>query len=303
MLLRSLPDSSNPAFAQEFHAKWWRENCIIWGHARRAAFGPCAHSLSIRAAWGGAEYCHVNGRTLAVDDDNFLILNHGRFYSTRIRSIQPVESLAICFRPGLAECVYAAMAASMAQALSEGDAIAGQAAGFIENLQPHDRTVTPVLQYIRVHMARGFDDQVWYDEQLIFLLERLLAHSRRVAGRMDSLTLVRAATRREIFRRICLATDFLHTNYAQALDLDALAKIACLSKYHFLRLFTLVHGLTPFVYLQRKRTDVALRLLRSTKMTVDEVATQVGLATRSSLRRQLLRSIGHTPLQIRAQIA
>ena len=95
MLLRSLPDlaQSNAEFQSGFQSKWGRENCILWGRARQAEFGPCTHTLSIRAAWGGVEHCYVNGRTLAVDDDNFLILNHGQIYSTSIRSAQPVESL------------------------------------------------------------------------------------------------------------------------------------------------------------------------------------------------------------------
>ena len=85
----------------ELLAKWGQQNCILWGRVRWADFGPRTHTLSIRAAWGGVEHCHVDGRTIGVDDDNFLILNHGRIYSTSIRSTQPVESLAICFSPRL----------------------------------------------------------------------------------------------------------------------------------------------------------------------------------------------------------
>ena len=84
MLLLTLPDlsQSDSEFNHWFSSRWGRENCIVWGRARFSAFGPCTHTLSIRAAWGGAEHCHFNGRTVAVDDDNFLILNHGRIYST-----------------------------------------------------------------------------------------------------------------------------------------------------------------------------------------------------------------------------
>src|SRR5262245_44377634 len=128
MLLRS-PSDLHPGNAQVcdgFESKWGRENCIIWRRTRQADFGPFSHTLSIRAAWGGAEHCHVNGRTLAVDDENFLILNHGRNYSTSIRSVQPVESLAICFRPELAERTYGAMSACVEKALLQADTIAGR---------------------------------------------------------------------------------------------------------------------------------------------------------------------------------
>lgn len=140
MLLRSLPDlaQSNAEFQNWFQSKWGRENCVVWGRTRQAEFGPCTHTLSIRAAWGGIEHCYVNGRTLAVDDDNFLILNHGQIYSTSIRALQPVETLAICFKPQLAEQIYGEVSASIEQALARGDTPAERTPDFMENLHPHE---------------------------------------------------------------------------------------------------------------------------------------------------------------------
>jgi AraC family transcriptional regulator len=302
MLLRS-PDFSvgNVEFMRSFQAKWGRENCIIWTRTRHADFGPRIHTLSIRAAWGGTELCEVQGRTVGVDDDNFLILNHGRICTTSIRSTRPVESLAISFRPELVERTYDAMAASIEVALLQGDTFAERTPEFMEHLHPHDQTISPILRFIKAHLLQGLDDEAWYEEQLIFLLERMQAHHNRLLGCVDALRLVRAATRREVFRRIHLATDYLHTNYAQRWDLESLAKVAYLSKYHFLRLFTLVHGVTPSAYLQRKRTQAALRLLQTTGLSVDEVASHVGFRTRTDLRRQTRRWIGATPSQVRAQ--
>jgi transcriptional regulator GlxA family with amidase domain len=111
--------------------------------------------------------------------------------------------------------------------------------------------------------------------------------------------LIRPATRREAFRRIGLATDFLHANYAQDVDLGTLARIAYLSKYHFLRLFTLIHGITPRKYLQRKRVDVAVRLLESTQLPISEVTASVGFAFESTLLRQVRRRTKLSPSQLR----
>ena len=105
-------------------------------------------------------------------------------------------------------------------------------------------------------------------------------HHQRLLEQVDSIALIRPATRREVYRRISLATDFLHTHYAQDVDLTMLAKMAYLSKYHFLRLFTLVHGMTPRTYLQRKRISVAIRLLESTRMTMSEVVCERWLRRR-----------------------
>src|SRR5262245_59737602 len=122
MLLRTLSDNTEPELCND--PRWGRENYVVLRRVRRAENGPCVHNLSIRAVWGGSELCRVGAREIGIDDDSFLILNHGRSYSTSIRALQPVESLAICFRPGLAESTCGAMAVSLGRALSDGDTIA-----------------------------------------------------------------------------------------------------------------------------------------------------------------------------------
>ena len=112
---------------------------------------------------------------------------------------------------------------------------------------------------------------------------------------------IRGATRREIYRRIAVATDFITRNYAQDLDLEAVAHVACLLKYHFLRLFTLVHGVTPYAFLQNKRTSVAVRLLRTTQLRTSRVASCVGFAQRSTVVRRIRSRTGFTPLQLRCR--
>ncbi len=300
MLLRSLPDfAAAPELRPAFNSKWGRENCIISGRAKRARFGPCAHGLSIRAAWGGEERCQFDGRTVAVDDDSFLVLNNGRVCSTQIESAQAVESFAVYFGPALVERAYGAMTLSLEKALERGDTVVERSAEFMETLQPHDKLVSPVLRFIRLHVLRGLDDEAWYDEQLDFLLERMLAHRDGLFGRIDSLKLIRTTTRREIYRRVSLATDYLHSNYREQIDLDALGRAACLSKYHFLRLFTLVHGITPHQYLLRKRAKTALRLLQTTPLDVSEIASCVGFSQRHALLRQMRRWTGLSPREIR----
>jgi AraC-like DNA-binding protein len=287
LLLRSLPDLAlcNSESGDSLRARCGRENCIIWGRTRHAEFGPYPHALSIRAVWGGTQYCHLPGRTVAVDDDSFLILNPARVYSTSIRATQPVESLTICFAPETVSLVY--------------DDV--EHAAVIEHLQAHEGTVSPVLRFIRAHLARGILDEEWYEEQLIFLLERMRCRQDKVLQQIDELALIRPATRREAYRRVALATDFLLTHFVEDVDLDTLAGMAYLSKFHFLRLFRLIHGVTPRTYLQRKRVDVALRLLATTRMSIKEVAASVGFAHESTLLRHVRSRTRLSPRQIRTR--
>ena len=303
LLLRSLPDLApgDAELHESLRAKCGRHNCIIWGRTRRAEFGPYPETLSIRAVWGGTQYCHLSGRTVAVDDDSFLILNQGRIYSTSIRANHAVESLTLCFQPSLVSMVCSDVDDSLDQALARGGSVAEHSPEFIENLQAHENTVSPILRFIRAHLWRGVVDEAWYEEQMVFLLERMRCRQRKVLQQIDQLALIRPATRREVHRRVSLATDFLLTHYVEGVDLGTLASMAYLSKFHFLRLFRLIHGVTPREFLQRKRLDAALRLLSTTQLTIKEVTASVGFAYESTLLRHVRSRTMLTPRQIRTR--
>ena len=78
-------------------------------------------------------------------------------------------------------------------------------------------------------------------------------------------------------------------------SLDELAEIAGLSKYHFLRQFASVVGMTPGAYLRTLRLCQAARKLRTTDMPILEVALSVGFADHPSFSRAFARHMGMTP--------
>ncbi len=79
------------------------------------------------------------------------------------------------------------------------------------------------------------------------------------------------------------------------LSLDELAEVAGLSKYHFLRQFSQVVGMTPGAYLRTLRLCHAVRKLRTTDMPILEVALSVGFADHPSFSRAFARHMGMTP--------
>ena len=67
----------------------------------------------------------------------------------------------------------APMSVSLAKALADGAGLPERTIEFSENLQVHDRLVSPVLRFIKANVAQGLEDEGWYEEQLHFLLERM----------------------------------------------------------------------------------------------------------------------------------
>ena len=253
--------------------------------------------MALLCAWNGRQEVSFEGRRLTVDDDTWLTMPHGAA-NVRVRGGEQIQALTILFREGMPEEVLGSLVTPEDRLLESGE-VEEDALPFLPNLQMHDRSITPVLLFISRHHESGIEDPLWYEEQLAFLLERMLTRHRQVISRLHSMPVRRAATRREIFRRVSLATDFIHSNYDKPLMLGDMARAAYLSRHHFLRLFKHVHDVTPHEYLQRKRTSVAARLLRGSQMAVEEVVKQVGFDSRSTLFRAMRRFHGVTPRECR----
>jgi AraC-like DNA-binding protein len=107
------------------------------------------------------------------------------------------------------------------------------------------------------------------------------------------------STNRVGHRRIARALDYIRslepgTNPAEV-TLDRLAGIAGLSKFHFLRQFSQVVGITPGAYLRTLRLCHAARMLRTTDKPILDIALAVGFADHPSFSRAFARHMGMTP--------
>jgi AraC-like DNA-binding protein len=96
------------------------------------------------------------------------------------------------------------------------------------------------------------------------------------------------------------AHDLIDRDYAEELDLDALAREAGYSKYHFARTFAEAYGETPRAYLTRRRVERAKSLLRTANLSITEVCFLVGFESLGSFSSLFRRLVGHSPSGYRA---
>ncbi len=100
-------------------------------------------------------------------------------------------------------------------------------------------------------------------------------------------------------RRLLRARDAMDRDYAQPLDVTALARIAVLSPSHFTRKFRATFGETPHQYLYRRRVERAKWLLRSTDLPVTDICYEVGYGSLGTFIRTFVRIVGETPTRHR----
>ncbi|MGH3649654.1 MAG: helix-turn-helix domain-containing protein [Acidimicrobiia bacterium] len=97
------------------------------------------------------------------------------------------------------------------------------------------------------------------------------------------------------------ARDQMDREYAEPLDVPALARTAAMSPAHFTRRFRAAYSETPYSYLMTRRIERAKALLRNSELSVTEVCMAVGCTSLGSFSSKFTELVGETPSSYRAR--
>jgi AraC-like DNA-binding protein len=99
----------------------------------------------------------------------------------------------------------------------------------------------------------------------------------------------------DLNRRLLRARDAMDHAYAEPLDVRSVAAVAHISAAHFIRRFRSVFGETPHRYLQRRRVERSMFLLRETDRSVTDICFDVGFTSLGTFSRTFRQIVGETP--------
>jgi transcriptional regulator GlxA family with amidase domain len=103
----------------------------------------------------------------------------------------------------------------------------------------------------------------------------------------------------ECNRRLLRARDAMDRTFAEPLCIPRLAQIAEVSEAHFIRTFRATFGETPHRYLQRRRVERAMFLLRTTDRSVTDICFDVGFSSLGTFSRTFHDVLGESPTAFR----
>ena len=95
------------------------------------------------------------------------------------------------------------------------------------------------------------------------------------------------------------ARDLIADRFDHPITLNDAAQEACLSPFHFHRLFAQTFGQTPHDFLTSRRIEAAKRLLVQSNMSVTEICFEIGYSSLGSFSSLFLREVGCTPTDYR----
>ncbi len=271
-------------------------NTVLIGRARQHWVRDFPGPLSIKTVLEGRVAWKSEGRELLVDDSSFLVLNDGQPYSMEIDAHEPVTTCCVFFGRGFVESVNRDLSRSDHHLLDQPWR-AEAPLTFLSSLHPRDERVIPAMRVIRERILAGAST-LQLEERYLLLARDLLLVYAETRAQVARVPAARSSTREEMLRRVSRGRDFLHANAGSPVTLEEAARSACLSTYHFHRIFTRVFGQTPHSYLTRLRLERAQRMLTG-GVPVTEVCAAVGFESLGSFSTLFHKRFGGPPSKFR----
>lgn len=298
MILKGYPDYTKPGFDVNSPCSevGW-PNMVIYNKTKSVYYPLHTGPLTLKFTLIGEEYFATKQRSYRVQPYNYLIFNNGQKYSARIQSETECETLSVFFRPSFAEEVLGSIVASEENIIDVAHNMeaTGQPVTFMEMIYPFDGRLMPYIYKFTLAAKTGFDDDQWLEEEFYLLLKALFEVHKQVGGEIHRIPAVKRSTKIEVYKKINDAKDYIDDNFNTEIKIEDAAKVACMSNFHFIRLFKNVFGDTPYQYITYKRLTKASSLIMKTEMSITEVCFEVGFQSLSSFSWLFKQKYGISP--------
>ncbi len=262
--------------------------------ADQMAFPRQRGRFSLKFVLSGSETYRFTDRSVRVNPINFLPIHQGHGYASAIEAADQVEAVCLFFDQNM-----------LARSMRPGLFSEKQLQRHLDHLSPPE-CLLPLNETLFAQV-RGLVDQPpkgeGFDRGMRDILTRALTQSSREWSNWDYVHSARDTTREDIVRRILRGKDFLDSHLREAVRVHQAAREAFLSKFHFIRCFRSVMGLSPMAYLRRERLRLARYLLRSTRKSILEIAQETGYENASAFSRVFARYCHKPPRVYRAMLS
>jgi AraC family transcriptional regulator len=263
------------------------------------------HEFSIRIVFNGYEEYKLGNRVLKIYPGNFLVINEGTAFGRTIFSEFPVNTIALLYNQQFLNSFHHSMNSSDSILLDEPFVVPENSSPkFLETLYPMKGDMLFNLQHLKnLFNSDNYNDLLMNEYLIHSLINFYRIYNEEVLSKTEHLNVLNYGTRKELFRRLNNAKDYMQSNYNQVIGLDEICQYACLSPTHFYRTFKQTFNCSPHQYLIQLRLSQAKFLLRNSNYEIREIVNLVGFDSASSFIRLFKEKFGVTPGNYRIRIA
>ncbi|HZY36439.1 MAG TPA: helix-turn-helix transcriptional regulator [Mucilaginibacter sp.] len=233
----------------------------------------------------------LNDRAISTNEKWFYFLNAGDNLQIDFRNNLPIETLLIMFNSNFISDIAKYRASNIEYLLensnqpSEMDFHAPAIPFF------YNEAIQDSLIKIRANAS-----EVWnLDSHLFDLISNFLDLQPVALKQIEKIKAKRTSTKGELYKRITLGRSYMEDNAFVPLTIEQIAQEACLNKFHFLKIFKDMYGVTPHQYIMNKRLEQSVVLLKSGNFSISEICHLIGFESLGTFTNLFKSRYGLTP--------
>jgi len=260
--------------------------------------------FSVRLGLKGIQNYRVNGETLKVNENQFLVMNKGTEYDIQAEDGQETTMLAFCFNESFLSDFVTTSSHGHGQLLDHFEHYLDEENGMefpLHTMLVDDHVQAMVQQVVNAKMMLNPEE---VDDYQLFnsVLEMVVKNCKGTLHSFQGQDIVKQSTKLELYKRLSIARDYIQAHFTEDLNLSELSRVACLSPYHFHRAFKSTFKITPKKLVTHLRIERAKWLLINRKYSVQMICQEVGFRDVSSFTRLFASYVGSTPSVYRSII-
>jgi AraC family transcriptional regulator len=273
------------------------KNIIVYSALKEFYHPIKSNGFDIKYVMEGVEKYTLNGQNYTLGAGQYLLSNATHEGHIEVESKTPVTGVCINIEPAVLSEV---IASHRIPDTPFSDKSLGQffhTDQFLEQIYASKSTnLGEILRGVSLTLKNNLEDKITLDKAFFYTLsEKIIADQIPVFKQLQKIPSLKSSTKKDLFRRISKGKDFIDNSFSSPLTIEAVAKAACMSEYHFSRLFKASFGLSPHQYILKKRLEYGFSILLQDKYAVSNAAFESGFSDIYSFSKAFKKYFGCAP--------
>ena len=273
--------TSFPTFSNQL------ENKILYSNHSEDISISYQSTYTIKYVIDGVKHYNYNNQDIEVSKSQYLILNNDSLITTEAK--KGTKGLSLFLTPKLIN------------EISHFYSRSNSSIKFLEIIQRNsNQKINNLLHeivYLYENNQIGLKQQM--DDLFITISDLIVQEQVSIDNNFMNLKVVKHDTKRELYKSIIEAKEYLNDNFKEKISLDIISRDVGISKYYLHRLFREINGNTPLEYLKNIRLEKAKNKLQYSKDSIFEIAIKCGFDNTAYFSNVFKKHVGLSPTQFR----
>lgn len=254
--------------------------------------GKHVSRFTLRTIHNGYQYYQIGSKERVLNSDNFLVVNEGEVFENNLDQEQKAEGLILAFNPNFIKYYLYFINHNTEELLDNPFEKVYGSLYFYNNSYQKSQRLNSLLWQTMIDIKNGRKDPLYYQQMFLNILEELIQIENELKLRLSKIRALKKSTREELYIRLSNAKDYIDANLDDKLSLEKIARISCLSPFHFLRSFADLYEKTPYQYILQQRLKKANYNIRHTGKDIYNIMSESGFENKRTFQRAFQKSYG-----------